>query len=131
MLKWSGHSSCIYHPFTHRIINLLCWAMYSAIWVIYSSSSRWQLLIFLGYLFYVAHSESHVWCLPFILSPVRNVKFDVIVCYRIIGHVIHRQIFILLWLLIDAMLSFSSESFYNSKAKGKSKRTSAKCLIEF
>ncbi len=57
------------------------------------------------------------------------MKFDTIVC--IIDHVIHPQIFILLWLLIDAVLSFSSESLYNSKAKGKSKRVSAKVLIEF
>jgi hypothetical protein len=47
------HSSCIYCPFIHRIVNLFMWAMYSAIWVIYSSSSRWQLVILLGYLFYV------------------------------------------------------------------------------
>ncbi len=54
-----------------------------------------------------------------------------IVYHRIIGHVIHQQIFILLWLLIDVMLSSSSESFYKSKAKGKSKRVSAEVLIEF
>jgi hypothetical protein len=54
-----------------------------------------------------------------------------IVYHSIIGHVIHPQIFILLWLLIDVMLSSSSESFYKSKAKGKSKQISAKGLIEF
>jgi hypothetical protein len=53
-----------------------------------------------------------------------------IVCYRIIGRVIHPQMFILLWLLIDAVLSFSSES-QKSKAKEKSKRVSAMALIEF
>ncbi len=59
------------------------------------------------------------------------MKFDMIVCYRIIELVIHPQIFILLWLLIDVMLSSSSESFYKTKAKGKSKRVSAKVLTEF
>jgi hypothetical protein len=53
------------------------------------------------------------------LSPVRSVRFDMIVYYRIIGHVIHPQIFILLRLLIDVMLSCSSESVYKSKLKGK------------
>ncbi len=42
------HSSCNYHSFTHPIINLIMWAMYSAIWVIYSNSSRWQLVNLLG-----------------------------------------------------------------------------------
>jgi hypothetical protein len=36
-----------------------------------------------------------------VLSPFRCVKFDMIVYYRIIGHVIHLQIFILLWLLFQ------------------------------
>jgi hypothetical protein len=53
-----------------------------------------------------------------------------IVYFRIIGHVIHPQIFILLWLLIDVMLSSSSESFYKSKVKGKSKRASSNVLID-
>jgi hypothetical protein len=61
----------------------------------------------------------------------RSVKFDMIVYYRIMGHVIHSQIFILLWLLIDAVLSLSSECLYKSKAKGKSKQSSAKGFIEF
>jgi hypothetical protein len=39
--------------------------------------------------------------------------------------------FILLRLVIDVMLSCSSESVYKSKAKGKSKRVPAKVLIEF
>jgi hypothetical protein len=68
---------------------------------------------------------------PFILSLVRSVRFDMIVYYRIIGPVIHPQIFILLWLLIDAVLSFSSESLCKSKGKRKSMRVSAKVLIEF
>jgi hypothetical protein len=51
--------------------------------------------------------------------------------YRIIGHVIHPQIFILLRLLIDVVLSCSSENVYKSKAKGKSKWVSAKVLVEF
>jgi hypothetical protein len=38
---------------------------------------------------------------------------------RIIGHVIHPQIFILLRLLIDVMLSCSLESVYKSKLKEK------------
>jgi hypothetical protein len=59
------------------------------------------------------------------------VKFDMIVYHRIIGHVIHPQIFILLWFLIDVMLSSSSESFNKSKAKGKGKRVSARVLVEF
>ncbi len=54
-----------------------------------------------------------------------------IVYHRIVDHVVHPQIFILLWLLIDAVLGFSTESLYKSKAKGKSKRISAKGLIEF
>ena len=29
----SDHSSCIYHPFIHWIINLFMWSMYSAMWV--------------------------------------------------------------------------------------------------
>ncbi len=70
-------------------------------------------------------------CLLSILSPVKCVNLDMIVYHRIIGHVIHPQIFLLLWLLIDAMLSSSSESVYKSKTKGKSKRVSAKVLIEF
>ncbi len=65
------------------------------------------------------------------LSPVKCVKCDMIVYYRIGGHVIHPQIFILLWLLIDVMLSSTSENFYKSKAKGKSKWVSAKGLIKF
>jgi hypothetical protein len=54
-----------------------------------------------------------------------------IVYHRIIGHIIHPQMFILLRLLIDVMLSCSSESAYKSKAKGKSKRVPAKVVIEF
>ncbi len=42
-----------------------------------------------------------------------------IVDHRIIGHVIHPQIFILLRLLFDVMLSCSLESVYKSKAKRK------------
>ncbi len=53
------------------------------------------------------------------LSPVRSVRFDMIVCYRIIGHIIYLRIFILLRLLFDVMLSCSLESVYKSKAKGK------------
>ncbi len=51
--------------------------------------------------------------------------------YRIIVHVIHPQIFILLWLIIDAMLSSSSEVLCKSKVKEESKRVSASVLIEF
>jgi hypothetical protein len=53
------------------------------------------------------------------LSPVRSVRCDMIVYYRIIGHVIYVHIFILLRLLFDVMLSCSLESVYKSKAKGK------------
>jgi hypothetical protein len=66
-----------------------------------------------------AYSESHVCCLPFILSPIRSVRFYMIVYHRIIDHVIYPQIFILLRLLFDVMLSCSLESFYKSKLKGK------------
>jgi hypothetical protein len=52
-------------------------------------------------------------------SPVKCVNHDMIVYHRIIGHVIHPQIFILLWLLIDVMLSSSSESFTRQKLRRK------------
>jgi hypothetical protein len=53
------------------------------------------------------------------LSPVRSVRFDMIVYYRIIGHVIYPHIFILFRLLFDVMLSWSLESVYKSKSKVK------------
>jgi hypothetical protein len=53
-------------------------------------------------------------------SPIGSVKFDMIEYYRIIDHVIHPQIFILLRLLFDVMLSCSLESVYKSKLKEKS-----------
>ncbi len=57
--------------------------------------------------------------LPYILSPIRIVRFGMIVYYRIIDHVIHPQIFIMLQLLFDVMLSCSLKSVYKSKLKGK------------
>jgi hypothetical protein len=66
-----------------------------------------------------AHSESHVWYWPFILSPIESVRFDMIVYYRIIGHVIHSQKLVLLRLLFDVMLSCSFESVNKSNAKGE------------
>ncbi len=39
------HSSYIYHPFIYWISNLFIWAVYSALWVIYFSSSRWELMV--------------------------------------------------------------------------------------
>jgi hypothetical protein len=42
-----------------------------------------------------------------------------IVYHRIIDYVIQSQIFILLWLLFDVMLSCSSDSVYKSKAEKK------------
>jgi hypothetical protein len=55
------------------------------------------------------------------LSPIRSVRFDMIVYHRYhtIDHVIYPQIFILLRLLFDVMLSCSLESVYKSKLKGK------------
>jgi hypothetical protein len=55
-----------------------------------------------------------------------------IVYDRINDHVIHSQIFILLWLLFDVMLCCSLESVYKSKAKKKyGKRFPQGFLIEF
>ncbi len=53
-----NHSSCIYYLFINQINNLFMWAIYSAEWVICSSICRWQLVILLGYLFYVSPFES-------------------------------------------------------------------------
>ncbi len=52
-----------------------------------------------------------------------------IVYYKIIDHVIQSQIFILLPLLFDVKLQF--RKCLQVKAKGKSKRISARVLIEF
>ncbi len=41
------------------------WAMYSALWVIYSSSSRWEWWSILGYLFYVR--SIRVSCVIFVI----------------------------------------------------------------
>ena len=54
-----------------------------------------------------------------------------IVYHRIIDHVIQSPIFILLRLLFDVMLSCSLESVYKSKLKERSKRVSARVLVEF
>jgi hypothetical protein len=52
-------------------------------------------------------------------------EIDMIVYHRIIDHVIHSQIFILLWLLFDVMLCCRLESVYKSKAKEKSEGDAA------
>jgi len=47
------------------------------------------------------------------------MKFDMIVYYRIIGHVIHLQTFILLWLLIDIDVKFQFKKFLQVKSQGE------------
>ncbi len=92
------HSSCIYHPFIYRIINLFIWAVYSALWVIYSRSSRWEWWSILGYLFCV-HSIG-VSCVIFVIHLITPYmcKFDMIVYRVIIERIFHPLIFVLLWL---------------------------------
>jgi hypothetical protein len=60
-----------------------------------------------------------VGCLLIISTPVVCVRFEMIVYYRIIGHVINSQSFRIVWLLIDVMLSSSPESFIQVKFKVK------------
>jgi len=124
------HSSCIYHPFSYWIINLFMWVMYRAIWVIYSSSSRWQLVILLGYLFYVRPFwfSCVMFAVNFITRFMCEIWYDCVL--KNYWACISSANIHIAWLLIDVMLCCSSESFCKSKVKGKRKRVSANVLVE-
>jgi hypothetical protein len=76
------------------------WAMYSVVWVIYSSSSRWEWWSILGYLFYV-HSI-RVSCVIFAILLITRYmcEFDMIVYSVIIKYVFHLLVSVLLWLYL-------------------------------
>jgi hypothetical protein len=69
----------------------------------------------IGYLFYVR--PIRVSCVIFVIHLITRYmcEFDMIVYYRVIEHVIHPLIFILLWYY----LMYVKLHIYKSKAKGK------------
>ncbi len=105
-------------PFICWSFAIYVWAMHSVLWVIYSSSSRWEWRSVLCYLLYARLIRVSCVILTFILSSVTRVNLIWLCTVWIIGYlsrISYSYCFDIIW----CVLSCSSESIYKSKATEK------------
>ncbi len=104
------------HLLNHWLIYV--WAMHSALWVIYYSSSRWEWRSVLCYLLYACLIRVSCVIMTFILSFVTCVNLIWLCTVWIIG-CLPRMLYSYCFDIIWCVLSCSSESIYKSKATEK------------
>ncbi len=84
------------------IESLTCyvWGTYSVLWVIYSSSSRWEWWSILGYLYCVRSIRVSCMIFVILLITLYMCEFDMIVYSAIVKYVFHPLVFALLRLYL-------------------------------